>query len=162
MPGAVLLTEIAVLIRTYVAVPLAIADAVALWVVMTWLHDGLEISTFLNITSATKRCGKSLLLDVISDLVCRSMPTSNVTPAALFRIIEQSAPTLLLDEADQTFAQERCRRSARGDQRLPATGNWPTCCAVWVMIMNRAGLELGAPRCWLALVICRTRFEIVR
>ena len=106
VPGAVLLTEITTLIRTYVAVPLPIADAIALWVVMTWLHDRLEISTFLNITSATKRCGKSLLLDVISDLVCRSMPTSNVTSAALFRIIEQSAPTLLLDEVDQTFAQK--------------------------------------------------------
>ena len=104
--GAVLLTEIAALIITYVAVPLPIADAIALWVVMTWLHDRLEISTFLNITSATKRCGKSLLLDVISDLVCRSMPTSNVTSAALFRIIEQSAPTLLLDEVDQTFAKK--------------------------------------------------------
>ena len=104
--GAPLLTEIAVLIRTYVAVPLPTADTIALWVVMTWLHDRLEISTFLNITSATKRCGKSLLLDVISELVFQSMPTSNVTSAALFRIIEQSAPTLLLDEADQAFAKK--------------------------------------------------------
>ncbi len=104
--GAGLLTEIAALISTYVAVPLPIADAIALWVALTWLHDRLEISTFLNITSATKRCGKSLLLDVISELVFQPLPTTNLTPAVLFRIIEQSAPTLLLDEADQIFAKK--------------------------------------------------------
>ena len=121
--GAGLLTEIAALISTYVAVPRPIADAIALWVALTWVHDRLEISTFLNITSATKRCGKSLLLDVISELVFQPLPTTHLTPAALFRIIDQSAPTLLLDEADQLFAQQRHHRSARGDQRLPATNS---------------------------------------
>ena len=104
--GAGLLTEIAALISTYVAVPRPIADAIALWVALTWVHDRLEISTFLNITSATKRCGKSLLLDVISELVFQPLPTTNLTPAVLFRIIDQSAPTLLLDEADQIFANK--------------------------------------------------------
>ena len=104
--GVGLLTEIAALISTYVAVPRPIADAIALWVALTWVHDRLEISTFLNITSATKRCGKSLLLDVISELVFQPLPTTNLTPAVLFRIIDQSAPTLLLDEADQIFANK--------------------------------------------------------
>ena len=56
--GQTLLTEIAALIRTYVVLPAALADTVALWILTTWLHSELEISTFLNITSATKRCGK--------------------------------------------------------------------------------------------------------
>ena len=92
--GAALLTGIADLIKTYVSLPSALADTVALWVVMTWLHAELDISTFLNITSATKRCGKTLLMDLIGALVHRPMPTSNVTAAALFRIIEHRAPTL--------------------------------------------------------------------
>ena len=104
--GATLLTEIANLIRTYVFVPAPVVDTVALWIVMTWLHANLEISPFLNITSATKRCGKTLLMDVIGVLVHRPMPTNNVTAAALFRIIESRAPTLLLDEADRTFAKQ--------------------------------------------------------
>ena len=104
--GATLLIEIADLIRTYVCVPAQVADTVALWMVMTWLHADLEISPFLNITSATKRCGKTLLMDVIGALVHRPMPTNNVTAAALFRIIESRAPTLLLDEADRTFAKQ--------------------------------------------------------
>ena len=100
-----LLHEIADFVRTYVSLSAALADTVTLWTVMTWLHDALELSTFLNITSATKRCGKSLLLDVIGSLVYRLLPTNNVTTAALFRIIEQRAPTLLLDEADRMFAK---------------------------------------------------------
>ena len=104
--GATLLTEIADLLRTYVCMPAPVVDTVALWIVMTWLHADLEISPFLNITSATKRCGKTLLMDVIGALVHRPMPTNNVTAAALFRIIESRAPTLLLDEADRTFAKQ--------------------------------------------------------
>ena len=103
--GAALLTEIAALIKSYVYLVPPLADALALWVVMTWLHNQLEISTFLNVTSATKRCGKSLLLDVVGALVSQPMPTSHVTPAAFFRVIERHAPTLLLDEADRTFAK---------------------------------------------------------
>ena len=121
--GAGLLTEIAALIGTYVAVPRPIADAIALWVALTWVHDRLEISTFLNITSATKRCGKSLLLDVISELVFQPLPTTHLTSAALFRIIEQSAPTLLLDEADQIFANKDItdlRAVINGSQRRTA------------------------------------------
>ena len=104
--GAAMLAEIAEIIALHVSLPAALADAVALWTVMTWLHDRLDISPFLNVTSATKRCGKSLLLEVVAELVYRPLPTSNVTPAVLFRIIEKSAPTLLLDEADRTFAKK--------------------------------------------------------
>ena len=104
--GAAMLTEIAALIALHVSLPAALADAVALWTVMTWLHDRLDVSPFLNVTSATKRCGKSLLLEVVTELVYRPLPTSNVTPAMLFRIIEKTAPTLLLDEADRTFAKK--------------------------------------------------------
>ena len=34
--------------------PGCLADAVALWSMSTWVHEQLEISTFLNVTSATK------------------------------------------------------------------------------------------------------------
>ena len=88
------------------SLPAALADAVALWTVMTWLHDRLDISPFLNVTSATKRCGKSLLLEVVAELVYRPLPTSNVTPAVLFRVIGKSVPTLLFDEADRTLAKK--------------------------------------------------------
>ena len=117
--GAALLDAIAELIRRYVDMPETSADAAALWVVHTWMHDRLEISTFLNITSATKRCGKSLLMEVLVALVCKPLAASGrITPAALFRTIELYAPTLLLDEADTFLGDDQeLRGLVNGSQR---------------------------------------------
>ncbi len=122
--GAALLDEVAALIRLYVHMPEPTADAVALWVVHTWLHDRLEISTFLNITSATKRCGKSLLMEVLATLVIRPRPVSgHITSAALFRTIERYVPTLLLDEVDTYFGDNpELRGILNGSQRRDSGG----------------------------------------
>ena len=119
LDGAALLDAIAELIRRYVDMPATSADAVALWVVHTWVHDRLEISTFLNITSATKRCGKSLLMEVLVALVWRPLPASGrITSAALFRTIERDAPTLLLDEADTFLGDDHeLKGIVNGSQR---------------------------------------------
>ena len=117
--GAALLDAIAELIRRYVDMPVTSADAVALWVVHASIHDRLEISTFLNITSATKRCGKSLLMEVLVALVCKPLAASGrITPAALFRTIELYAPTLLLDEADTFLGDDQeLKGIVNGSQR---------------------------------------------
>ena len=117
--GAALLDDLAGLIQQYVTMPEHAAFAVALWIVHTWLHDRLEISTFLNITSATKRCGKTLLLELLTSLVYRPMPVSGrITSAALFRTIELYAPTLLLDEADTFMGDDpELRGVVNGSQR---------------------------------------------
>jgi putative DNA primase/helicase len=47
-----------------------------------------------------KGSGKTTLLDVLGRLVPRSLRTLNVTPAAVFRMIETYHPTILIDEAD--------------------------------------------------------------
>ena len=105
--------------RRYVAMPGAKADAVALWIVHAWLHDRLELSTFLHVTSATKRCGKTLLIEVVGSLAWRPLPVSGrITPAALFRTIEQYAPTILLDEADTFMGDDpELRGIINGSQR---------------------------------------------
>lgn len=117
--GAALLDELADFIRRYVALPAELADTVTLWFVVTWIHDRLEISPFLNVTSATKRCGKSLLLEVSGDFVFRPLPVGGrITAAALFRTIENYAPTLLLDEADTFFSEDaELRGVVNGSQR---------------------------------------------
>ena len=104
--GAALLTDLSFLVGHYVSMPAHVADAVGLWSIATWLHEHLEVSTFLNVTSATKRCGKSLLFEVIAELTHRPLPLSgSISPAALFRIVEKHSPTLLLDEADTYFSE---------------------------------------------------------
>jgi Protein of unknown function (DUF3631) len=98
--GAALLDGIAEAIGSHVVMVDHCRDACALWVLHTYLIDRFLISPRLGIRSPTKRCGKTTLLDVLDRLVARSLPTANVTPAAVFRVIEQHRPTLLIDEAD--------------------------------------------------------------
>ena len=117
--GGPMLDDAAGFFRRYVWIDEPGADALALWVVMTWIHDRLDISPFANLTSATKRCGKSLLLEVLAELVYRPLPLSGqVTAAALFRIVEPHAPTLMLDEADTYMRDDEILRGVvNGSQR---------------------------------------------
>ena len=117
--GAELISGISAFIRRHVWIDEPSADALALWVPMTWIHDRLDISTFVNLTSATKRCGKSILLEVLAELVYRQMVLSGpTTEAVLFRMVEAHAPTLLLDEADTYLRDaEGLRGVVNGSQR---------------------------------------------
>ena len=51
------------------------------------------------------QCGKTTLLDVLSRLVFRPLPTDNATAAVIFRVVEAHRPTLLMDESE-TFLPE--------------------------------------------------------
>ncbi len=118
--GDELLGELAAQFKFHVDMSEAQADTAALWVMYSWSHNQWEISTFLNITSATKRCGKSLLVEVIEEFAIRPLNLSgHTTSAALFRTIEQHRPTILLDEADTYLREdENLRGLINGSQRL--------------------------------------------
>ena len=100
--GADLLDRVVEVISTYVSLSDNQASTIALWSIMTWLHDDLEVSAFLNVTSATKRCGKSLLAtEVVPTFLHRPLAASGqITEAVLFRIVEQHSPALVVDEVD--------------------------------------------------------------
>lgn len=98
--GAALLDKIATEIQRYVVLTKEQADTVALWVVASHAFDLFWVFPRLFVSAPEKGCGKSTLLDVLSRLVPRPLPASNITVAALFRVIERDRPTLLLDEAD--------------------------------------------------------------
>ena len=118
--GADLLDEIANLIMRYVHTTQAKADTLAIWIVYSWMHDGWDLSSFLSITSATKRCGKSLTLEMLEELVLRPLNVSGrTTSAAMFRTIEKYRPTFILDEADTYLREDSVLRNLiNGSQRL--------------------------------------------
>jgi putative DNA primase/helicase len=58
------------------------------------------VSPRLAVDSPTKGCGKTTFLDVLSRLVLKPLPTANVTPSVVFRVVEAQRPTLLIDEGD--------------------------------------------------------------
>jgi len=59
-----------------------------------------DVTAYLGIESPEKRCGKTTLLAVLSELANRSVVAANISPSAFFRVIEEARPTLLIDEAD--------------------------------------------------------------
>ena len=100
--GAALAEEVRALLRAHVvfASPTD-ADALTIWIVGTYGMGAWRLWPKVLISSPTKRCGKTTLLEVIEALVFRAMMCSNITAAALFRSIEKWKPTLLVDEADR-------------------------------------------------------------
>jgi len=91
--------------------------AVVLWVAGTYVFDAYDVTPYLHIKSPEKRSGKTLLLDLLY-LLCRSpLPVANMSPAALYRVVEKRRPTLLLDEVDAVFPKGRNSDPAKEEFR---------------------------------------------
>ena len=102
--GARLLDDLVAMFKRFIVLPVHAAEALALWVVFTHAIDAFQVAPILLLTSPEKRCGKTNLLGLLARLCKRSLSTSNVTAAALFRAVEAWEPTLLIDEADTFLA----------------------------------------------------------
>lgn len=98
--GAELADEIKALFDRYLYLPNGASAAVTLWVIHTYGLECFEITPRLAILSPMPGCGKSTLMDLISMLSYRPLMLSSITAAAMFRIIAEHKPTLLIDEAD--------------------------------------------------------------
>lgn len=80
--------------------------AVTLWIGFANSVDEYDFSPRLAIFSPEKRCGKTLLLEVISHLILNSRMTSSISAAALYRTIERDPSlTILIDESDTAFGR---------------------------------------------------------
>src|SRR6202035_4310171 len=109
--GTEVLEELAEAFSHFVALPAGAAWALALWTLHAHAHEASDISPLLIFTSPEKRCGKTTALSILTEVVPRPLPASNITPAAVFRAVEKYTPTLLIDEADSFLAD---REDLRG------------------------------------------------
>jgi putative DNA primase/helicase len=108
--GAKLLSLVTSALERYVVLPQHASLAIALWILRSHADDCFDTNPRLALLSPEKRCGKTTLLELISKLVTRALPTSNVTSSVIFRTIEAAHPTLLIDEVDSfSDAQEELR-----------------------------------------------------
>ena len=98
-PGE-LLPEIADTIRRFIVCEPETVTAATLWAAMTWFIGEVQVAPLAVITAPEKRCGKTQLLSILGKICYRPLPSSNISPAALFRAIDKWQPTLLIDEAD--------------------------------------------------------------
>jgi putative DNA primase/helicase len=103
--GAELLDGIEKVFRRYIVLPKGAGEALALWTLHAWTVDAGDISPFMVLVSPTKRCGKTSVLIILYYLTPRSELASNISASAVFRYIQETRPTLLIDEAD-TFVRD--------------------------------------------------------
>ena len=116
--GGALLEAIVGTLRRYVAMSDEQAIVVALWIMLTWLHDEAAIhSPILLATSPQPNSGKTTLLKVVSFLVRRGLSSVSITGPALFRSIEKWQPTFIIDEADTAFV-------GNGDLKEVVNSGW--------------------------------------
>ena len=94
-------TGLASALKRYVVLSDAAADTIALWILHTWLVDKFTITPRLAITSPTKGCGKTTILRFLNQVVRRPKRAGSISLAALFRVIEQLHPTVILDETEK-------------------------------------------------------------
>jgi hypothetical protein len=130
--GAALLDEVHAALTRYVVFPSPeSADAVALWTAATHAQPAWEHATRLVVKSPLKRCGKTRLQEVVSELCYHPLRTTNISVAALVRSIpEDNPPTLILDEADSVFSTRKGERSEsaedlRGILNSGHSRGWP-------------------------------------
>ncbi|MGH8627781.1 MAG: DUF3631 domain-containing protein [Gammaproteobacteria bacterium] len=127
--GAKLLNELAYTFRRYAVLPRHGDKVLALWALHTYAYDYRDCTPILGLTSPQKRCGKTTVVGLLSELVSRPLPASNITSAGVFRVISKYKPTLLIDEAD-TFLPENdelrgvlnCGHTRRGSYILRPVG----------------------------------------
>lgn len=99
----------------YIAIGKPEAVALALWIAHTHAFSAAEITPYVEIRSAEKRCGKTTLLRVLQALVRNPRSSANMSDAVLFRLVAQQSPTLLMDEVDAIFGSKaRDREDLRG------------------------------------------------
>ena len=72
-----------------------------LWTAGTYVADAFDSYAYLAVTSPTKQCGKTRLLELLEFLCHEPWRGITPSPAALYRFLDEGRPTLLLDEVEK-------------------------------------------------------------
>ena len=142
-----MLDEISATIKRFVYMDPSYYRAAALWIVLSYLHDAVDILPILLITSPVEDCGKSTLLKLVLYLSNRPIQASNISAAAIYRVIGDDHPTLILDEADAYMQENEQMRGVinSGHERQ---------LAYVIRVINDAG-ETGQFSTWSPKAIAR-------
>jgi hypothetical protein len=99
--AAELLNRLSTRLKRHMVITDAQADAIALWILHTYVYQRFDHTPRLAIISPQKRCGKSTLLELLELVCCNPLHTDSTSEAALYRTVDsQGAVTLLVDEMD--------------------------------------------------------------
>lgn len=103
---AVLLQRIAAIVNTYVELPRAeYGTLISLWIANTYVYQTFNSCGYLRLKSATPRCGKSRLLELVGTLVDPPVPIMTMPTAAI--LFRSPRPVLILDEVDNLRQKDK-------------------------------------------------------
>jgi hypothetical protein len=71
-----------------------------LWTLHTHVYDRFQVTPRLAVTSPVPACGKTVLAELIEVLVPKPEKSDTITAAAIYHIIDERHPTVILDEAE--------------------------------------------------------------
>ncbi len=103
--GAQLVKDLVSTFNKYSVLPAGSAEALALWTILSYCYDIFHLLPMVALTSPEKRCGKTTTLETLSCLCRRPLPSSGISTAAVYRVIEAVKPCLLIDELDTVIAE---------------------------------------------------------
>lgn len=103
----VLLTDITSALRKFLVITPEQADAAALWLVHTHALEAADVSPIVIINAPERACAKTLFLNILSRMAYRPLPAANASLSAIFRAIESWGVTLMIDEADTFFGDNK-------------------------------------------------------
>jgi hypothetical protein len=112
--GATVLGDVLGFIARHLAASDEVRVVLGVWAAHTHALDVFGTTPYLHVTSAEPESGKSRVLELL-DLLCREpIRTSSISLAAVFRGIYELRPTLLIDEADNLFADRSAKAELLG------------------------------------------------
>lgn len=88
-------------------------DAVVLWTLHTHVFQSFYTTPRLSVRSREPGSGKTLVLEILEQLAPNPFLAVDITPGVLWRTLENSAPTILVDEADTIFGRAGSSSSHR-------------------------------------------------
>ena len=98
---ASVLDELTDALHRHMIMPPESETVTALWIAHTWVFDRFDRTPRLAVTSPTKRCGKSTLLEILQAVSRRALRADSISASGVFRTVEALSPvSLLVDEAD--------------------------------------------------------------
>lgn len=98
--GSALMLELTETFRRFAILPKGADVALSAWLIHSYAEEAASHSPIILVSAPDSDCGKSTVLKILLYIACRSIPNSNITAPALFRVIDAYAPTIIMDEAD--------------------------------------------------------------
>ena len=102
----VLYSSIKQLFKKYVVVSDEFFDVIVSYIMMTYIYILFQVIPYLWI-NGEKGTGKSTIMKIMSKLCFNTMFCSNVNPANIFRQIDNDGSTIILDEFEKMYGEDK-------------------------------------------------------